>query len=254
LMIRRTKEDVGRQLPALTRIPHYIDFDQKVLDAVDGQATALARTILAKTETSRGARMQAAGVLDSLLRQATGLAKAGHAADFLRMIVEGGETVVCFAWHHAVYDVLREKLADFAPAFYTGLESVKEKEESKRRFVEGETKILIMSLRSGEGLDGLQHVCNNVVYAELDFSPGIHEQNDCRIHRDGQLRPVFSYFLLADEGSDPIVSDILGIKRAQLEGVRDLKVDGGLPQEVDMDRIKKLAQAYLDKKSIRRSA
>jgi hypothetical protein len=254
LMIRRTKEDVGRQLPALTRIPHYIDFDQKVLDAVDGQATALARTILAKGEMSKGARMQAAGKLDNLLRQSTGLAKAPYVAEFLRMLVEGGESVVCFAWHHAVYDVLRDKLKDFAPAFYTGLESVKEKEESKRRFIAGETKILIMSLRSGEGLDGLQHVCNNVVSAELDYSPGIHEQNDTRIHRDGQLLPVFSYFLLADEGSDPVISDILGIKRAQLEGVRDLKVGNDLPQEVDLDRMKKIAQAYLDKKSIRRSA
>jgi hypothetical protein len=176
LMIRRTKKDVDRQLPPLTRIPHYIDFDQKVLDAVDGQATALARTILAKTETSRGARMQAAGTLDSLLRQATGVAKAPHAADFVRMLVESGESVLCFAWHHKVYDVLREKLAEFAPAFYTGEETLKEKLEAKRRFVEGETKILVMSLRAGEGLDGLQHVCSNVVYAELDFSPGIHEQ------------------------------------------------------------------------------
>lgn len=249
LMIRRTKEDVGRQLPKLTRIPHYIDYEQKELDAVDEQATALARTILSKTETTRGARMQAGGKLDALLRQATGVSKAAAAADFVRMIVEGGETVLCFAYHHKVYDIFREKLKDLNPVFFTGDESPNEKEKSLKAFMSGETKVLVMSLRSGEGLDGLQFVCNNVVYAELDFSPGIHEQNDCRIYRDGQLLPVFSYFLLADGGSDPILSDILGVKRAQLEGVRDLKVGGDLPQEVDVDRMRKVAQAYLDKKA-----
>jgi len=57
---------------------------------------------------------------------------------------------------------------------------------------------------------------------------------DARIYRDGQPLPVFSYFLLAEEGSDPIISDILGVKRAQLEGVRDMKVGGDLPQEIEV--------------------
>jgi hypothetical protein len=33
-----------------------------------------------------------------------------------------------------------------------------------------------------------------------------------------------------------------------------LKVAADLPQEIDVDRIRKLAQSYLDKKSVRRSA
>ena len=59
-------------------------------------------------------------------------------------------------WHREVYAIWAEALADFKPTFYTGSESTTQKDESKRRFVEGETNLMIISLRSGAGLDGLQ--------------------------------------------------------------------------------------------------
>ena len=253
LMLRRSREEVGRELPSLTTIPYTIPSDPAALERIRSSATELARTILRQGAVStRGFdKMQAAGQLDMLLRQATGIAKAPAAAQHLRMIVEQGERVLAFAWHREVYGILQAQLKEYAPAMFTGTETERQKAESLRRFIEGETPILLMSLRAGAaGVDGLQHCCRTVVHIELDWSPHVHGQGTGRVHRDGQPDPVFEYFLLAEDGSDPIVSDVLGVKRAQFAPIRDpdQKLMAG---HFDPDHIKRLAEGYLAARGVR---
>lgn len=245
IMLRRTRAEVGRELPALTKIVHTIEADTNVLDRISGDAAALARTILAHNERYRGEKMQAAGEFDMLVRQATGIAKAPFVAEFVRLIVESGQRVLLFGWHREVYNIWMEKLADLNAVLYTGSENPKQKDAAKAAFMSGESRVLIMSLRSGAGVDGLQHACNTVVFGELDWSPGVHEQCTGRPHRDGQEQPVFAYYLVTDEGSDPIVSDVLGVKREQIEGVRNPGL--GMAERVDTgeSQIRRLAAAFL---------
>lgn len=156
-MLRRTRSDVGRELPAVTRAAQHVDCDAKPLEAIAGRAAELARIILSQTEKGLD-KMQAGGELDWQLRRATGIAKAPFVADFVRLLVESGERVLVFAWHHAVYDVLADRLSDLNVARYTGEESSTQKDAARAAFVDGRARVLLMSLRSGAGLDGLQHV------------------------------------------------------------------------------------------------
>lgn len=250
LMLRRTREDVGRELPALTTIPYSIDTDKRILANVDSVAIELARAIVSRAESFRGERFQASGQFDSMLRQATGIAKAGFVADFVEMLVESGEKVVLFGWHHAVYEMWLAKLKQYRPAIYTGRESPTQKEQAIARFTSGDTPVIILSIRAGAGLDGLQHHCRTVVFGELDWSPAAHEQAIGRVYRDGQKDKVCAYFLISDGGSDPIVADVLGVKRGQIDGIRDPNaalVEAG----ADPDHIRKLAQAFLDQHGIK---
>ena len=250
LMLRRTRADVGREIPPVTKVHHPIDSDAEALDRVSASCAELARTILKQGESTRGEKMHAAEEFSNRLRQATGIAKAPYVADFVRLLVESGEKVVLYGWHREVYSIWLEKLADLKPVMYTGSESAAEKERSKQAFVDFDAKVLIMSLRAGAGLDGLQSTCRTAVFGELDWSPAVHEQAIGRIARDGQPDPVVAYFLVADHGADPIIVDVLGLKREQLDGVRE--VDGELVErlEVDGDRIKRLAEAYLVQRGI----
>lgn len=250
LMLRRTRKEVGRELPAITIVPHYVDADTAHLNKVKGSCIELARLLLSETKTSdRSARLRAGGEIDYRMRQATGIAKAPFVAEFVRLLIESGESVVLFGWHHEVYGIWGELLKEFRPAKFTGTESVPAKELSKQRFISRDTPLLMMSLRAGAGVDGLQKVCRTVVFGELDWSPGVHEQNIGRVARDGQKDPVTAYYLVSDEGSDPVVSEVLGIKRQQIEGVRDLS-DEQLIEKLQNDgsHIRKLAQAILAKK------
>ncbi|AKF08844.1 DEAD/DEAH box helicase [Sandaracinus amylolyticus] len=247
-MLRRTRADVGRELPAVTRAAQHVDCDAKPLEEIQGRAAELAKIILAQDQKGFD-KMKAGGELDWQLRRATGIAKAPFVADFLRLLVESGERVLCFAWHHAVYDVIEERLKDLGVARYTGEESATQKDAARAAFVDGKARVLLMSLRSGAGLDGLQSVCRTVVFAELDWSPGVHEQCIGRVHRDGQTDPVVAYYLTTDQGSDPIVMDVLGVKRVQVEGLRNPDAEIAAAQQIDPDHIRKLAESFLAKRS-----
>jgi SNF2 family DNA or RNA helicase len=244
LMLRRTRSDVGRELPGLTIVPHVIEADTAKLDEIAGSAGDLARVILAQGGAAFD-KMRASEEFSWRLRQATGIAKAPFVADFVRLLVEDGEKVLLYGWHHEVYRIWGERLKDLSPVFFTGEESTNQKEESKRKFVDGESKVLIMSLRAGAGIDGLQKVCRTVVTGELDWSPLVHEQGTGRVFRDGQPDKVVSYFLMADSGSDPVIADVLGVKRGQLDGIRNQTGDIIEVSQTDPNRIKRLAEDFL---------
>jgi SNF2 family DNA or RNA helicase len=254
VMLRRTRKEVKRELPGVIRVPQWIQSDPAAFAKLKGQAIELAKLILRQNQDFKGQKMQAAGEFDMKMRMMTGISKAPFVADFVRFLVEeNGTPVVLYGWHRDVYEIWLEKLrgnpgrgiADLNPVMYTGSESPQQKEWSKQEFLSGRSKVMIISLRAGAGMDGLQEVCNVCVFGELDWSPGVHEQDEGRLHRDGQDEPVTSYYLLADEGSDPVVSDVLGVKKQQIEGIRDPNQDLVTQLQIDPDHIKKLAEKYL---------
>jgi SNF2 family DNA or RNA helicase len=246
IMLRRTRSDVGRELPPCPRLVQHIHTDEKVLDKVKGSAIELAKVILGSTQAYKGEKFHASEEFNMLLRQATGIAKAPYVAEFIRLLLASEQKVVLFGWHRQVYDIWMEQLAEFKPVLYTGSELPRQKQASKEAFVNGDSRVMIISLRAGAGLDGLQKVCNVGVFGEIDWSPGVHTQCIGRYHRDGQQAPSLAYFLLSDDGSDPVIADILGLKKGQSEGVLDPNAQLLQTLVVEPGKIKKLAQTYLE--------
>lgn len=247
IMLRRTRSDVGRELPPLTRTVQHIDSDLEHLNKVETDATELARIILSDNPLGRGDKFRASEELSILLRQATGIAKAPYVAEFVKLIAETESKIVLYGWHREVYELWLEQLKELAPVMFTGSESPKQKRASKKAFCEGDAKVMIISLRAGAGLDGLQERCQTVIFGELDWSPGVHSQCEARIFRDGQKEPVFAYYLVTDSGSDPVVADVLGLKKVQAEGVLNPQRELLEKLETDPNHIKKLAETYLRK-------
>jgi superfamily II DNA or RNA helicase len=253
LMIGRTRQEVGMEIDEPIVIPYPVEIDEKVLDDLSDDAVALAELIV-----SRNARpselWQASGDLDWKLRHATGVAKAPFVAAFVKFLLEREKNVLLAGWHRDVYDVWSEHLAEFNPVMYTGTESPRQKRESLRQILEGESRVMMMSLRSGAGLDGLQKACSVAVFGELDWSPGIHTQFIGRLARDGQECPVVAYFLVANTGSDPIVAETLNIKQLQSEPVRRPGVDVtsvfGNTGESGHDRVRRLALDLLRRRGV----
>ncbi|WIX32557.1 DEAD/DEAH box helicase [Salinicola sp. JS01] len=241
IMLRRTKRDVGQQMPAINTIVEHIDSDDDALASIDD----LARQLALKTTTgSFMERGRAGRELDLLVRHATGVAKAKNVARYARILLEADMPVLLMGWHRDVYDIWLRELAEYRPAMYTGSESDAQKRESKRRLVEGETNLFIMSLRSGAGLDDLQHRCSTVIFGELDWSPQVHEQIIGRLDREGQLEQVTAIYLNTDQGSDPPMVEVLGVKASQSTGI----VDPGrqfAARHSDKTRIQALAERFL---------
>lgn len=218
LMLRRTLEEVGIQIPPVIPIEWSVPSDPKILAQIEGNAVALARLILDQTANPRQ-RWTAAGQFDWIMRQQTGLAKAAFVADFVELILQSEERVMLLGWHHAVHDVWVERLARYRPAMYTGRQTNRQKECSLNDFIAGRSRVLVMSLRSGAGIDGLQKVVNTIVFGELDWSPAVHKQAMGRPGRPGQTKPVRAYFCTTDYGSDPVILEMLDIKSMQASGL-----------------------------------
>lgn len=254
LLIRHTRKDVKRELPhEPVRQVQKVDTDRRALDAIDSSAAELARILLGDGQSIQ--KMQAAQELDWRLRQATGIAKAPHVADFVRLLAESEEKIILGGWHRAVYDLWLAKLKALQPVMYTGSETPAEKARAIDAFINGPSRLMIMSLRSGAGVDGLQHACSACVIGELDWSPAVHDQFIGRIARDGQESAVVAYFLVSDEGSDPVVSEVNGIKREQQDGIRNpLGADVFEHLEADPGHVKRLAEHYLRKMHQKREA
>jgi len=244
VMLRRLKLDVGQQLPKVSRVVEHIDYDEKAVAAVEDLARALAIKATTASFVERG---NAARELDIMMRQTTGVAKARTVAAFARLMVEAGEAVVLWGWHREVYEIWNRELADLKPAMYTGSETASQKEAAKARFLDGETDLLIMSLRSGAGVDGLQFRCATGIFGELDWSPGIHQQCIWRLDREGQTNPVTAFFLVTDDGSDPPMMDVLGIKASEAQHIVDPYL-GVEVKENDTSHLRKLVERYLDRK------
>jgi hypothetical protein len=162
------------------------------------------------------------------------------------MLLQTQERVVLFGWHRAVYDLWLEALDEFNPLLYTGSETPKRKRAAKAAFCGGDSRVLIISLRSGTGLDGLQHWCEDVVIGELDWSPMVMRQGEGRVAR-GLMRSnlVTAHYLISAGGSDPLMERLLQLKRGQAEPI--MTKDGGLFQAppISLQRGKELAQSVL---------
>jgi superfamily II DNA or RNA helicase len=220
ILIRRTRAEVGRELPPVTVVEQNTDIDRVTLDRLSGDAVAMARTVLDQAAKNTD-RWRASAELDWRLRHATGVAKAPYVAEFVRLLLQSERNVVLWGWHRECYEIWLDRLSEFKPAMYTGTESPTQKQASVNAFRSGQSRVLIMSLRSGVGVDGLQEICSVGVFGELDWSPQVHVQAIGRLHRDGQDTPVLAYYLVSDSGSDPPVADVLELKRQQANPIMD---------------------------------
>ncbi len=247
LMLRRTRKEVGRELPPINKIVYTVGYDDEKVKEASEIAAQLAIKVTSGSFMERG---KAAMELDVMIRHITGVSKALEVANFVRILLSNNEPVVLAAWHRDVYEILLQELAEFKPVMYTGSETAAQKEKSKQAFINGETNLFIISLRSGVGLDGLQLRCNLIVIAELDWSPKVHDQIIGRIDRDKQTDQVTAIFLVSEYGSDPLIIDLLGLKSSQSHNIMNplTAVD---QQHTDDSRLKLLAQKFLKKTEVK---
>ena len=216
LILRRTKQEVLTELPPKRRLVQEIDADDKVY-------RELMRPVIEMLGSLRALHPEARerAVLEEQVgrgeRQATGVAKAPFVAAFVRALLDNGEKVLLFAHHHAVMDIYKKELTSYHPAFLTGRETTKQKDDAVTRFMEGKTNLCVISLRAASGLNLQRASC--VVFGELDWSPAVHSQAEDRAHRMGQEDSLLCYYLVAPQGSDAVMQEALGLKVSQFVGL-----------------------------------
>ena len=250
LMLRRTKDQVLKELPPKRRVVQTVDFDKGRYGKLIQEAIEKAQSLDGIKDHFEKGRVTREIVNDG--RQAIGIAKAQFVTDFLKMLLEADEKILVFAYHHAVFDIYHEELKDYHPVEITGRQSAAEKDANVRRFMEGDTNICMVSLRAAAGLNLQRATC--VVFGELDWSPAIHSQAEDRAHRIGQKDSVLCYYLVAKEGTDEVIQEFLGLKVSQFNGIMGDKAqteeDKAIAQVVATEHMSKIIQKLKEKKIV----
>lgn len=226
VMLRRTKDDVMKDLPP------------KTLDVVPLEADA-AELAEYNSEEAGIAELQGIAAREKLanLTRTAYVVKEKSLLNWVRCFMESDEKLLLFAWHRDVVDRLFEELKDYNPAKIYGGVTLQQREAEKEKFIQDSScRIMICNIQSGgTGVDGFQKVCCNVAFAEFASTSTDMEQAEDRLHRGGQERPVSVYYLIAAGTIDEDMAEALDSKKKVLASVLDGK------QASDLDLIATIA-------------
>lgn len=127
------------------------------------------------------------------VRHQMGVAMAPQIADYVKMLLDGGEEkLVVFAWHVDVLNTLERGLRRYGSVRIDGSTSAAAKDHLVRQFVaDPGIRVALGNIQAmGTGTDGLQEVCCHGLIAEPSWTPGENLQCFDRLDRGGQLGTV----------------------------------------------------------------
>ncbi|WP_337173941.1 DEAD/DEAH box helicase [Paludisphaera sp.] len=148
-----------------------------------------------------------------------------------QLVIDQGRKVVVFSqWrrmlhlaHWAVGDLLSE--SRLRAGYFTGAEKAGRRTQNIVEFHDDPAfRVLFATDAGGVGLN-LQRAANSVINLELPWNPAVLEQRIGRIYRLGQESPIDVYNLVAEQGIESRIADLVGSKQAFFKGLFDGESD-----------------------------
>lgn len=229
-MLRRTKAEVLKELPSRIVSHPAIELSNEELAPVLSLEEEIGNREAYLSPTHEDYAQL--GDMTRLLK-VTGVAKIPAVSRFILDILETENKVVVFARHRDVISGLEESLKEKNPVHYHGGMNDQQKKGAVDRFVgDNGCSVFIGQIQAaGTGINGLQKVCSNVVFAELDWVPGTMAQAIDRCHRIGQNASVVNVYmphvpgtlesamLRVQIGKGEVIDALVGVRENVLEGL-----------------------------------
>lgn len=237
-------KSLGKYLPWPVFVRRFCGFQAKGATHTEELSTILSQFILRRTKEQVLTELppivetvvNVPGIIDNedeflpTRRKLVSLEKVDFTIEYVKDLLETIDKVLLVAYHRETIEKLQQAFKH--SVILQGGMTNDQKQKSIIQFqTNAECKVLIGQINVvGYGIDGLQKVCNYIVFGEIDWSPGILEQAKDRLRRIGQTNTVFAHYLIA---SGTIEEDI----DLKLEWKRD--VISKLIKPADMPIIKK---------------
>jgi SWI/SNF-related matrix-associated actin-dependent regulator 1 of chromatin subfamily A len=152
----------------------------------------------------------------STLRHDQGLAKVNAVISHIEALIEEGiEKIVLFAHHRDVILALGNALRHHGLVTVTGETDVKERQMAVGVFQDDPNCKLFLGSIGAAGVGITLHASAHVVFAEMDWVPGIMTQAEDRCHRIGQKSSVLVQHLVLDGSIDARMCKML-IKKQEV--------------------------------------
>ncbi|MCS7079463.1 MAG: DEAD/DEAH box helicase [Chloracidobacterium sp.] len=232
-ILRRTKEQVARDLPAKTEQTIYCEMENAQRRAYNELRDHYRRTLLGLV-SAKGIQSAKLQILEALLRlrQAAchpGLLDPTKADEpsakldafflYLMEVLESGSKVLVFSQFTSLLALIRKRLdADGVTYEYLDGRTRNRQERVERFQSDPDCKLFLISLRAGG--QGLNLTAAEYVFL-LDpwWNPAVEAQAIDRAHRIGQTRPVFAYRLIVKDTVEEKVLELQATKRELADAI-----------------------------------
>ncbi|MCC7310858.1 MAG: DEAD/DEAH box helicase [Sulfuritalea sp.] len=232
-LLRRTKEQVLKDLPPRTEMVRWVEIEGGQRDLYESLRVAFDRKLrLALTEQGIG-RSQIM-IFDALLKlrqiccdprlvklpAAEALVKKGHAHSakldtLMEMLVElldEGRKVLLFSQFTSMLGLIEPELEKRGIPYAKLTGQTRDRETPISDFQEGRVPLFLISLKAGgTGLN--LTAADTVIHYDPWWNPAVEEQATARAHRIGQDKPVFVYKLMTQGTVEEKILALQGRKR-----------------------------------------
>jgi SWI/SNF-related matrix-associated actin-dependent regulator 1 of chromatin subfamily A len=197
-MVRRKREDILGELPALTR--SIVPLDVPALKAIEASEGINIAEIVAAVEAGIPLRSDPL----STARRKLGALKAEPAAAYIRDLLDEVENVVVFCHHKEVFFHLHESLKVFSTVCINGTTSADDRQEAVDAFQRRDARVFLASLTAANTGITLT-AASTVVFVEADWVPSANTQAEGRINRIGQKDIMRAIYLVVPDSLDEAV-------------------------------------------------
>ena len=231
LMIRRRKDEVLTELPEKSRQNIYIDMPGSYFQNYRAAELDLVQSLKSLSpdaeendDASQEYENKRMWLLSKLnfLRHLVGLAKAEAAEEIITNFVDSGEKLVVFGHHHDVMDAMDTYLTKkkIGHVKVDGRTPNQDRQALIDRFQE-EDDCMVFLASTAMGMGVTLTAASNALFVERQWTPGMEEQMEDRIHRIGQNRGVFIHYMQVENSIDAKMAKLVEYKRDVLAAVLD---------------------------------
>ena len=235
-LLRRTKEEVARELPPKTEITQWIELTQAQRDRYETLRLAMDRKVRDEIQRQGLARSQIV-ILEALLRLRQACCDlrllepvddksyrsehSGKLSALLEMLEElfaEGRRVLLFSQFTGMLALIEAELKQrkIPYALLTG--STRDRGTPVREFQAGKLPIFLISLKAGGAGLNLT-AADTVIHFDPWWNPAAEAQASDRAYRIGQDKPVFVYKLIARGSVEEKIQQLQQAKRSLAQGV-----------------------------------
>jgi superfamily II DNA or RNA helicase len=212
LILRRTKNDVAKDLPEKTEIIHHIDLNDKQTDLYETVRAAMDERVRDAIH-EKGLAKSHIIVLDALLKlrqicchpkllKLPAAQKIEHSAkldflceELLPTLIEEGRRILLFSTFTSMLAIIEKHLSKRGIPYLIITGQTKERASLVKQFQNGEVPIFLISLKAGgTGLN--LTAADTVIHYDPWWNPAAENQATDRAHRIGQKKPVFVHKLV----------------------------------------------------------
>ena len=255
-VLRRTKEEVARELPDRTEVQLECDLSPTQLRLYRGIAEAARRDVLSQIGPGgmEGASVHVLSALtrlsqvcahpgllvESYLNETESSAKFEAFLETVDEILSGGHRVLVFSAFASMLRIMRKKLGEqgLSYGYLDGSTKDRDRRDEVERFMRDDgPPIFLCSLKAG-GVGLTLTAADYVILYDPWWNPAIERQAIDRTHRIGQVRAVTAYRLVT-RGTVEEKIRVLADRKAALSKTV-IKTDGAVAKSLSKEDLEML--------------